>query len=142
MATPVRSGERTWVGSPAIDPQGRRTRRPGGRRQRLEVTLADDELAALRAKAGSAGVSIQRYLVDSALHADRPPVPDLRRTQGLLMSLRKEVHKVGTNLNQLAKVANSTGLVPTGLRDATDRLPEVEAKIAAALGEMAEELTS
>lgn len=80
----------------------------------VAVRCTPDEYAALQAKAAAAGLTVSGYLRAAALgspgvrSARRPPVEreELARALGLL-------GRYGGNLNQLARMANTTGALPT-----------------------------
>jgi hypothetical protein len=83
----------------------------------VHVRLSDDEHARLAARAALGGVSPPRLLVDTAL-SPRPGVVERRAAQTMFLGARRQLVGMGTNLNQLAKVANSNGQVPPGLAEA------------------------
>lgn len=108
----------------------RRTRLVGGRKSAtVGVRCTADELADLRSRAGREGLSVPAYLMAAATgrrvipgrELERPaPVggaavssaEELRTVAGELMAVRRIVIGLATNINQIAKVANSTGQVP------------------------------
>ena len=74
------------------------------------VRCTGDEHAAIRAKAAQAGLSLSAFVRAAALAqevstASEQSVYDL----GLVM----ELNRIGVNLNQIARVTNSTGFVPS-----------------------------
>jgi len=70
---------------------------------RLEIRCSEEEKAAWQAKAANAGMSLSE-LVRSSL--DKSRLPD-RQRQKDLASLVREVAKIGNNLNQIARYANT-----------------------------------
>lgn len=95
---------------------GKQRKVPSGpRRVTHRVKLTDEHAVRLRAIAEEQGITVARLMVESALsRGDRSPRPR-RALVEELARLRSDVQKVGGNVNQIAKVANSTGVVPEGL---------------------------
>jgi len=77
--------------------------------------MSDAEQAIVDARAGQAGVSVPRFLVEAGLAGDAASASQLRANAAELLAARRLVAAVGVNLNQLAKVANATGEVPAAL---------------------------
>lgn len=94
----------------------RRQNSDAPRTGRYFVRVNADEQAALLRLAAHQNVSVQRVLVESALRPDtsvsRADIQELITT---LFGLSAQISAVGVNLNQIAKVANTTGEVPEGL---------------------------
>ncbi|WP_308116106.1 plasmid mobilization protein [Rhodococcoides corynebacterioides] len=83
----------------------------GGRVHRHVVKLTDEQELAVQAAARVQGVTVARLLADSALKAPRASVSREDLTE--LFDTTRLIGALGNNLNQIAKVANSTGeLVP------------------------------
>ena len=83
----------------------------GGRVHRHVVKLTDEQELAVQAAARVQGVTVARLLADSALTAPRASVSREDLTE--LFETTRLIGALGNNLNQIAKVANSTGeLVP------------------------------
>ena len=92
---------------------GRRRRKPGGREKRVDVKLSITEHERLAALAAESGVSLPRFLIESAF-ADGVK-PSLRRaTITEFLAARNQVARAATNLNQLAKWANTHEAYPPG----------------------------
>jgi len=82
-----------------------------GRHSRVEATLSSDEAGELARRARAAGVSRARYLIDAAL--DRPDTISERRAWAIEVERAERVMRtVATNVNQLARLARSTGRIP------------------------------
>ena len=77
---------------------------PEGRPNRHVVKLTDAEEALLTERAGAAGVTIPRYLVESA--TGTAPTADRQVVLDVLLGIRRQVIGEATNLNQLARAAN------------------------------------
>lgn len=89
---------------PKKDPAARR-------RHVVRFRLTGDELAAVRARAEAAQMSPSAYMREAVLKARvtvRPPAPVPYR-------LIAELGRIGVNLNQLVRLAQTTGQVPAGL---------------------------
>lgn len=108
--------------SPRKTPGRRRMNADEPRTNRVVVKCTDDELRMLFGLAASQGVSIQNALMRAALAGDAETAA---RTADLARELRDTRHmfSVATGLlNQLAKVANSTGEMPAEVADALEYL--------------------
>jgi hypothetical protein len=105
--------------SPASNtrPVGRvnRSREHEPRRVYQQVTLTHEERDQLRERAGALGVSVPRLLVESALSGVETPA-ERRAWVAELFELRRLLATVANNVNQLAKVANTSGELPAGER--------------------------
>ena len=85
---------------------------PGGRRRQVIVRLSDDEHATLERRARTAGVSLQRYLVEAGLSGHAGDGAARRSAERELMQARAVLRAAGNNLNQLTKWANANGAIP------------------------------
>lgn len=123
---------------PHTEPQPRRRPRGQGRRQvRVDLRLSEAEAAMLRAGAARSGMTLAGYAAAAALasagRTRRPravPQATVATRQALagLVAARLELARVGSNLNQAVKVANSTGRIPAEL---LELLSEVDAAVRA-----------
>jgi len=102
----------------------------------ITVRLSKDERAALDAAAEKSGLTVGSYARQAMLGAPQPRQvrrPPVERRE--LARLLGEIGKVGGNLNQLAKAANTGTLVYTGEMDAAIAgILEVRTAILQALG--------
>jgi hypothetical protein len=80
-----------------------------------QVTLSPDEQRQLRRRAAELGVSVPRLLVESALSGVETPA-QRRAWIAELFELRRLLATVANNVNQLAKVANTSGELLAGER--------------------------
>ena len=103
--------------APTARPVGRvnRGRECEPRRVYQQVTLTVIEQRELRARAVELGVSVPRLLVESALAGVEAPA-ERRAWVAELFELRRLLATVANNVNQLAKVANTSGELPTAHR--------------------------
>ncbi len=114
----------------------RRRRVEGGRQHRYSVRLTDGENTLVSSAAEAAGLSVPHLIAETVLlsltRRDRLALSDRRALAGELAALRRYLRAVGVNVNQVARVANSTGqmapeVVPTAeaVRRAVARLEAV-----------------
>ena len=93
----------------------RRTRMPSRRERVLSIRLSDSELAEVQQAAGvcrlAVGAYVARAAVTQARDAHEQDSSALRELHMELAQTWTAISRVGTNVNQLAKVANSTGEV-------------------------------
>jgi uncharacterized protein (DUF1778 family) len=102
--------------------------RPG----QINVRVSDQEREALTAKAARAGVTIPRLMVEAALEGDGPEIR--RERLALARSLnetRATLATIANNVNQLARVANTTGELGEA-----QRLAETRADVAQLVGDL------
>jgi len=102
----------------------RRPRLPGRRQVRVGLRLSEAEAAVLQAGAARSGMTLAGYAAAAALasagRTRRPrAVPQAtvasRQMLAGLVAARLELTRIGLNLNQAVRVANSTGRVPAEL---------------------------
>lgn len=94
---------------------------------------------ALRVRAQRHGVSVAGLLVAAALNDDTADATLLRQQQiNQLLGLQRDLAKVAVNVNQIARIANTTGQVPatlddvvSALRRTNDRLLDAVDRVAA-----------
>ncbi len=87
---------------------------PGGRQFRHEVKVTADEEARLVVLAQQQRVTIPRLLVSSALSRDTAQITVEQQRELLteLFAIHRLLANIANNVNQVAKAANSTGVVP------------------------------
>jgi hypothetical protein len=86
--------------------------------RRLIVRLTDEDQARIRANAQKAGLRLSEYVRRVAV--DGQVV--VRRETAYGMSLAFQLRKIGVNLNQLARAANSNGEIPPELAQLCGRM--------------------
>ncbi len=73
------------------------------RNRKIEIRVSSDELEKIAEKARVAGLTISAYMRQASLNRKIvPPIPE---------DVRRSISRWSANLNQLTKVANSTGKV-------------------------------
>jgi Bacterial mobilisation protein (MobC) len=90
-------------------------RRTGGRRRIVKVLLSPEEEAWVVPKSAAEGLSVQRFLVESALSEGRPSLLARRALYREFFAARRDLSGACTNLNQLAHLGNQRRAVPTGV---------------------------
>jgi hypothetical protein len=95
----------------------RRENVEGGRRGGVvKVTVTEQERAELVVKAGLAGVSVPRLLVEGALRGDPALGETYREIAQTLLRMQRVIGGVALNVNQLAAKANSDDAFPDDAR--------------------------
>jgi len=89
--------------------RSRREREPVPRRVFQQVKLTETEQQQLRARAAQLGVSVPRLMVESALGGATGMAPDRQREVAELFEVRRLLATVANNVNQLARLANTSG---------------------------------
>jgi hypothetical protein len=97
-------------------------RLPGGRRRVVFVRLSPDEEAWIVPKAAAEGLSVQRFLVESALPGGRLSLLARRALYREFFAARRDLHGACTNLNQLAHLGNQRREVPIGVEGCVGEL--------------------
>jgi hypothetical protein len=100
------------------------------------VRLSDAEKLQIQARAISAGVSMPRLLVEAALLGSAQTASERRALVAELLAARRLVAALGNNVNQLARVANSTGQVPSELAAAAAAVARATARLDAAVADV------
>lgn len=97
----------------------RRANVEGGRQHRHEVKVSPEEEAVLLRLALQHRVTVPRLLVEAAMSMDRvdggaieTPTQRAEAVQ-MLFGLRRQLGSMANNVNQIARVANTTGVVPS-----------------------------
>lgn len=95
----------------------RSARTQGVRRGRLTVYLTDAERALLEARSEVSGESMAKILVDCALHpasaGEGVDAGGVHELVAQLRDYRRQLVGVTTNLNQIARHANTTSEIPS-----------------------------
>jgi hypothetical protein len=95
----------------------------------VKVLLTEAELASLRALSGSAGVSVQRYLIEAAMSGSAQDAAARRRAAVDVQASRVVLKGVANNLNQLTKWANANHVLPDRLDPLVDDLARAMATV-------------
>ena len=105
-------------------PGGRLRRRPGGRQRVVGVRLSPEEEAWIVPRAAAEGLSVQRFLVESALPEGRPSLLVRRALCREFLAVARDLHGACVNLNQLTHIAHVR-------RDITSGADEIMAEVRA-----------
>ncbi len=89
--------------------------------------LSDSEYSSLQDIQRKSGLRLRELIMNAV--SDKPFISaeytdELRKLNEVLSKIYIELHKIGVNINQLARVANSTGELP-----AEDQLADISAKL-------------
>lgn len=103
------------------------------RDRRYEVSVNGEEDTQLRARAVVAGVTVPRFLYESAMAAHVHTDTDRKAAIAELFALRRDMAGVATNVNQLAKWANEERAFPAEASAVVAEYRAVVAEIRTAL---------
>jgi hypothetical protein len=122
----------------------RRRRVVGGRHHRHVVRVTPEEEALLLARALERNISVPKLLVESALSggADAAALSASMRHELLpaLFTEQRLLAGIANNVNQLARLGNSTGEVPAQLAGTLDAVRRTSSRIDGLIEQIAEEL--
>lgn len=108
---------------------GQRRRRanvPGGRSQvRVDVKLSAEEAAMLKLRAAKQKVSLPRLLVESTLASGGQTYTQQRDQLAALFAFQRTLSGIATNVNQLAKWANTNSQFPEQATETTKAVYEL-----------------
>ncbi len=112
---------------------GSETRR---RKKLLPVRCTDEELAAIVSAAANSSLSVAAFVRQRTIGTAGPRSVRKRTDLAELGRLLGETGKIGSNINQLARVANSGGDLPTAgrLDEIWRELNEIRTALMRALG--------
>lgn len=113
--------------------RSRRANVAGGRQRDVKVKVSAEEQAVLAEMAAQHGVSVPRLLVESAMSNGQETPSERRAAMAELFAIHRLLSIVSNNINQAAKVANSTGEVPAELTHALRALRNVAARVNGAI---------
>ena len=117
---------------PVAPAGGRRRRKPGGRERRTNLRMTEDEQDKLTKLAAEAGVSIPRFLIESALGGGvKPSQRRIMVTE--LLAAKNQVAGAANNLNQLARWANTNEAYPPGADRAAEALADALERLSVAV---------
>ncbi len=102
----------------------------GGRHLVVKVRLSDSEHDEIRRRATTAGMSVQRFLFDSAMAGSAAQLAERRRAQGDAQRARLVLTSIANTVNQLAKWANTNHVLPDTFGVALDEVRRATAEVA------------
>jgi hypothetical protein len=103
----------------------------------VKVLLSEREATVLSARAERAGVSVQRFLLESALIGNEQTVSERHALYRTLLAARRTIAGAANNLNQLTRVANATGRAPAELGEVAVAIVKGSEALEASLVELA-----
>jgi len=93
-----------------------------GRSRQLKLRVSHDEYSAIAGAARDAGLTPTGYAAEAALAAaagdDPPSQAPWRTALAELIEARTQVRRIGTNINQAARILNADGGPPVWLENA------------------------
>ena len=102
------------------------------------MTVTPTEAAELEAKAAAAGMTVPRLLHESAKSAHVETSTERKAAIAELFSVRREVAGIATNLNQLARYANTEGTFPAEAEAVTAEFRALFPRVTAAVDRLAD----
>lgn len=102
---------------------------PGSRTKKKTYRVSDMEEAALKAKAKLRGISVAYLVVDSALSSGGDSHTDRQAMIQELAQIRTLLARVSSNINQIARHANTTGEFPDDAAAAVDAMRRLMVRI-------------
>lgn len=92
----------------------RRPRVAGGRQHQVKARFTDEEFQVIAARAAAARASVPAYLAAVGLQPVQPGQIDAATVRALaaeMMGLRRQVNRVGHNINQVAHLLHGAGQI-------------------------------
>ena len=86
------------------------------RNRTVSIRMTDEEYTQLLAKVKASGQTMQAYITGSSLTgrvSSSEEIDEIRSRNKILASIDTKLRGMGTNLNQMAHVANGYGIIPT-----------------------------
>ncbi len=86
------------------------------RNQAITVRMTTEELRDIAEKIKESGLSQQAYIISAARGAVISPseeIDEIKKTGNILADFDRQLRGLGTNVNQMAHVANGQGALPT-----------------------------
>lgn len=86
------------------------------RNRAVTVRMSDSEYDSLRNKVSESGLSQQSYIISAALDSSvttSDTIDMLKDISRTFAGVEQQLRGLGTNVNQMAYIANSTGMTPS-----------------------------
>ena len=90
----------------------------------VSIRYSDEEYKVLQEKIKESGQTKSAYIINATLNgkvSSADDVQEMKEQSKLLLDIDKQLRGMGTNLNQMAHVANGKGIIPSA-----DKLKEIE----------------
>lgn len=95
----------------------------------VSIRYSDEEYKVLQEKIKESGQTKSAYIINATLNgkvSSADDVQEMKEQSKLLLDIDKQLRGMGTNLNQMAHVANGKGIIPSA-----DKLKEIERVVVA-----------
>ena len=89
------------------------------RNHAVYIRMTTDEFEKLQSKVKQSGLSMQAYIIHAALEGKVSTIEEiniLRERSNHLEDIDRQLRGIGTNVNQLAYVANGQGVIPSAIK--------------------------
>lgn len=93
----------------------------------VSIRYSDEEYKVLQEKIKESGQTKSAYIINATLNgkvSSADDVQEMKEQSKLLLDIDKQLRGMGTNLNQMAHVANGKGIIPSA-----DKLKEIEREV-------------
>ena len=93
----------------------------------VSIRYSDEEYKVLHEKIKESGQTKSAYIINATLNgkvSSADDVQEMKEQSKLLLDIDKQLRGMGTNLNQMAHVANGKGIIPSA-----DKLKEIEREV-------------
>ena len=99
------------------------------RNRAVTVRMSDSEYDSLRNKISESGLSQQSYIISAALDSSittSDTIDVLKNISRTFAGVEQQLRGLGTNVNQMAHIANGTGMIPSAreLEHISDQVAE------------------
>ena len=99
------------------------------RNRAVTVRMSDSEYDSLRNKVSESGLSQQSYIISAALDSSvtsSDTIDVLKNISRTFAGVEQQLRGLGTNVNQMAHIANGTGMTPSAseLEHISDQVAE------------------
>ena len=107
------------------------------RNKAITIRLSEQEYLEMIKLVKQSGQRLQKYIIDASLKGQSTSadeVMELKNRNIILADIDRQLRGLGTNINQMARVANSTGIIPS-----VNRLDEIAVEVSQVKDEVREE---
>ena len=93
----------------------------------VSIRYSDEEYKMLQERIKESGQTKSAYIINATLNgkvSSADDVQEMKEQSKMLLDIDKQLRGMGTNLNQMAHVANGKGIIPSA-----DKLKEIEREV-------------
>ena len=93
----------------------------------VSIRYSDEEYKVLQERIKESGQTKSAYIINATLNgkvSSADDVQEMKEQSKVLLDIDKQLRGMGTNLNQMAHVANGKGIIPSA-----DKLKEIEREV-------------